>query len=127
MRRFAAERREKRGLGKPATFNFRRGRFLVKRPSRRDRIRAKLREFKEELRRRRHEPTDGQGQWLQQVVTGWFDYHAMPTHSARRAGRPLAPPSPHPPSVALPTLRRLTHPRWEPGAGMLHAGLCAGA
>ena len=58
--RHAAARRARRGLGKPETFNFlgftfvcgksRRGRFLVERKSRRDRMRAKLREIKEELR-----------------------------------------------------------------------------
>ena len=60
--RYAAAEREQRGLGKPETFNFlgftficgksRRGSFLLKRKTRRDRMRAKLREIKEELRRR---------------------------------------------------------------------------
>ena len=50
--RFAARDRKRRGLGKPETFNFlgftficgksRRGKFLVKRKTRRDRMRAKL-------------------------------------------------------------------------------------
>ena len=58
--RFAADRRAQRGLGKPETFNFlgftfvcgasRRGRFLIKRKTRRDRMRAKPRELKEEMR-----------------------------------------------------------------------------
>ena len=62
--RFAAERRARRGLGKPETFNFlgftficernSRGQFLVKRTTRRDRMRATLRRIKEELRRRMH-------------------------------------------------------------------------
>ncbi|WP_456802628.1 reverse transcriptase domain-containing protein [Bradyrhizobium sp. USDA 4474] len=57
--RFAAERRAHRGLGKPETFNFlgftficernRRGQFLVKRTTRRDRMRATLKRVKEEL------------------------------------------------------------------------------
>src|ERR687898_212495 len=77
-------------IGKPETFNFlgftfvcgksRRGRFLVERKSRRDRMRAKLREIKEELRRRRHQPIPAQGKWLRQVVTGFFAYHAVPTN-----------------------------------------------
>jgi group II intron reverse transcriptase/maturase len=89
--RQAAANREKRGLGKPETFNFlgfafisgksRRGSFLVKRKSRRDRVRAKLSEIKEELRRRMHQPTPEQGQWLKRVVTGFFNYHAVPTNS----------------------------------------------
>ena len=30
---------------------------------------------------RMHQPIPAQGQWLKQVVTGWFDYHAVPTNS----------------------------------------------
>src|SRR5215475_3642124 len=58
--RQAADRRDQRGLGKPETFNFlgfthicgrsRHGKFLLKRKSRRDRMRAKLKEIKEEMR-----------------------------------------------------------------------------
>src|ERR1700694_2441705 len=94
--RFAAERRAQRGLGKPETFNFlgftficernSRGQFLVKRTTRRDRMRATLRRIKEELRRRMHEPIPEQGAWLKQVVRGFFAYHAVPTNgSALRA------------------------------------------
>ena len=90
--RFAAMNRARRGLGKPETFNFlgfthicgrsRRGLFQLKRKSRRDRMRAKLRAIKEELRRRMHEPIPQQGQWLRQVVRGYFAYHAVPTNVA---------------------------------------------
>ncbi len=90
--RFAAANREKRGLCKPETFNFlgftficgrsRRGSFLLKRKSRRDRVRAKLREIKEELRRRMHRPIPEQGNWLAQVIRGFFAYHAVPTNFA---------------------------------------------
>jgi group II intron reverse transcriptase/maturase len=62
--RFAAANRKQCGLGKPETFNFlgftficgksRRGFFLLKRETRRDRMRAKLRMVKEEMRRRMH-------------------------------------------------------------------------
>ena len=45
-------------------------------------MRAKLQEIKEELRRRRHQPIPQQGQWLRQVVRGYFDYHAVPTNIA---------------------------------------------
>ena len=89
--RQAAIRRAQRGLGKPETFNFlgftlicgksRQGRFLLKRRTRRDRMRAKLREIKEELRRRMHESIPEQGKWLRQVVAGFFNYHAVPTNS----------------------------------------------
>ena len=48
--------------------------------TRRDRMRAKLTEIKEELRRRMHQPIPEQGQWLAQVVRGFFAYHAVPTN-----------------------------------------------
>ena len=89
--RHAAQNRERRGLGKPETFNFlgftlicgksRRGNFQLKRKSRRDRMRAKLQEIKEELRRRMHRPIPETGKWLSQVVAGFFAYHAVPTNS----------------------------------------------
>jgi hypothetical protein len=50
------------------------------RKTRRDRMRAKLKAVKEELRRRMHEPIPKQGAWLQQVVRGFFAYHAVPTN-----------------------------------------------
>jgi group II intron reverse transcriptase/maturase len=89
--RHAAVDREKRGLGKPETFNFlgftficgksRGGKFLVHRKTRRDRLRAKLKEVKEQLRQRRHQPIPEQGKWLRQVATGHFAYYAVPTNS----------------------------------------------
>ena len=88
--RYAAERRARRDLGKPETFNFlgfthicgrsRQGVFQLKRQTRRDRMRAKLRALKEELQRRMHEPISLQGKWLRQVVRGYFGYHAVPTN-----------------------------------------------
>jgi RNA-directed DNA polymerase len=76
--------------GKPETFKFlgfthicgqsRRGKFLLKRRTRRDRMRAKLTEIKKELRRRMHQPIPEQGQWLAQVMRGFFAYHAVPTN-----------------------------------------------
>src|SRR5437868_4840099 len=65
--RFAAENRERRGLGKPETFTFlgftftcsktRRGKFQIKRKSRRDRIQAKLQAIKQELQRSMPQPS----------------------------------------------------------------------
>src|SRR5205807_2828859 len=88
--RFAAENRRRGGLGKPETFNFlgftficgksRRGKFLVKRKTRRDRMRAKLRMIKEEMRRRMHWPIPNQGKWLRHVIAGYYNYHAVPTN-----------------------------------------------
>ena len=54
--------------------------FQLKRKTRRDRMRAKLQEIKEELRQRMHQPIPEQGTWLRQVVTGYFAYHAVPTN-----------------------------------------------
>src|SRR6202048_1168823 len=89
--RHAAANRERRGLGKPETFNFlgftficgksRRGKPLLKRKTRRDRMRAKLQAIKQELRQRRHQPIPVQGKWLRQVVKGYFNSHAVPTKS----------------------------------------------
>lgn len=89
--RFAATGRKQRGIGKPETFNFlgftficgksRQGHFLIKRKTRRDCMRAKLKEVKEELRWRMHQPVPEQGRWLKQVVSGFFAYHAVPTNS----------------------------------------------
>jgi RNA-directed DNA polymerase len=90
--RFAAQNHEERGLGKPETFKFlgyvlicgksRRGAFLIRRKSRRDRMRAKLLEIKEELRQRMHRPVPETGRWLAQVVAGYFAYHAVPTNGS---------------------------------------------
>jgi RNA-directed DNA polymerase len=89
--RFAAERRERRGLGKPETFNFlgftficdktRAGKFQIKRKSRRDRMRTKLTMIKEEMSKRMHQPIPDQGKWLWHVVQGYFNYHAVPTNA----------------------------------------------
>ena len=89
--RHAASNRRRRGLGKPETFQFlgfvficgksRRGRFLVTRKSRRDRMAARLREIKEGLRQRLHQPIPETGSWLAQVVAGYLAYHAVPTNS----------------------------------------------
>lgn len=86
--RFAATNREKRGEGKPETFNFlgfthicgktRKGYFTVKRQTMRKRLRAKVKAVKMELRRRLHEPIPQQGAWLRSVVLGHFRYYGVP-------------------------------------------------
>src|SRR6202795_2483754 len=88
--RHAANNRKQRGLGKPETFNFlgmsficgksRGGKFLLKRKTRRDRMQAKIKEVAGELRRRMHQSIPEQGKWLKQVITGFFNYHAVPTN-----------------------------------------------
>ena len=164
--RFAAERRQRHGLGKPETFNFlgftficgktRQGKFQIKRKTRRDRMRAKLRMIKEELWRRMHQPIPDQGEWLGRVVRGYFNYHAVPTN-----GRALDVFRHHVTDLWRRTLRRrsqkdrmtwarmtqladawlpkpiilhpwpsvrfaVTHPRWEPYAGKPQVRFCAG-
>jgi hypothetical protein len=89
--RHAAANRMQTGLGKPETFTFlgfificgksRRGAFQLQRKTRGDRMRAKFREIKEQLRKRMHEPIPEQGRWLKQVVSGFFAYHAVPTNA----------------------------------------------
>jgi len=164
--RHAAANRETKGLGKPETFNFlgftflcgksRRGNFLLKRKTRRDRAVAKLKEVKDELRRRMHLPIPWQGMWLRQVVTGFYGYHAVPTnfsalaafriHVTRLWRRALRRRSQKDGSTwarieklahdFLPKPRILhpwpsvrfavKHPRWEPYAGKPHVRICAG-
>jgi hypothetical protein len=69
------------------------GKFLVKRASRRDRVRAKLKEVKTELRRRMHRSIPEQGGWLKQVVTGLFNYPCSADQWSRTVG---LPPRDHP-------------------------------
>jgi group II intron reverse transcriptase/maturase len=86
--RFAKERRRKRGLGKPESFNFlgfthisgqsRRGRFQIQRRTLAQRFRAKLAEIKVELRRRMHLPVPVQGAWLRSVLLGHYRYYGVP-------------------------------------------------
>ncbi|MGH8566393.1 MAG: group II intron reverse transcriptase/maturase, partial [Gammaproteobacteria bacterium] len=86
--RHAALDRRKRGDGRPETFDFlgfthicaktKRGRFKLKRITISKRMRAKLQEVKEELKRRRHRPVPEQGQWLASVVRGHLAYYAVP-------------------------------------------------
>jgi RNA-directed DNA polymerase len=88
--RFAADRRKRRGQGKPETFTFlgftficgksRNGSFLMQRKTRTDRMRVKLLEIKEQMRKRMHASIPVQGMWLKSVVTGFFAYHAVPTN-----------------------------------------------
>ena len=164
--RFAAERRQRCGLGKPETFTFlgftficgktRAGKFQIKRKTRADRMRAKLKMIKEEMWRRMHQPIPAQGKWLRYVVNGYFNYHAVPTNAhALHVFRH------HITDLWRRTLRRrsqkdrmtwermtqlvddwlpkpiilhpwpsdrfaVTHPRWKPYAGKPPVRLCAG-
>ena len=95
--RFAAERRQERGLGKPETFDFlgfthicaktRDGHFWLAHHDPK-RMRAKLHEVKTSCMRRRHQPIPEQGRWLGSVVRGHFAYYAVPGNIARGIGIP---------------------------------------
>jgi RNA-directed DNA polymerase len=164
--RKAEENRKRRGLGKPETFNFlgftficgksRHGKFLIKRKSRRDRVRAKLQAIKQELRRRMHQAIPAQGKWLKQVIRGYFNYHAVPTNrraiasfrdeiarewwrrlNRRGQRRPIVwecmkkladdwLPQPHILHLWPNQQFAVRHPRWEPYAGKPHVRFCAG-
>jgi group II intron reverse transcriptase/maturase len=164
--RFAAENRKRRGLGKPETFNFlgftficgksRRGKFLIQRRTRRDRMRSKLKEIKQALRRRMHQDIPTQGKWLVQVVKGYFNYHAVPTNrhtlvvfrdEVTQAWRRTLSRRSQKGYVAWEQMKSIaaawlpkpkvlhrwprerfavTHPRWEPYAGKPHVRFCAG-
>src|SRR5215831_10431531 len=86
--RFAEENRKRRGEGKPETFDFlgfthisgknRLGRFAVRRLTIRKRMRSKLRDIKQQLRPRLHDPVRQTGAWLRSVVQGYFNYYAVP-------------------------------------------------
>jgi RNA-directed DNA polymerase len=137
--RYAAERREKRGQGKPETFNFlgfthycgttRKGAFTIKRKSIAKRMRAKLQEIKTQLRLRMHNSVVEVGGWLRSVVRGWFNYHAVPgnvncldqfrTQVQRLWRRVLRKRSQKGRCWTWERLRRLTD-RWLPKAQILH-------
>lgn len=94
--RFAARNRRKRGLGKPERFDFlgfthccssnRSGGFQILRLTLKKRMRATLLAIRDELKRRRHESVHVAGQWLTQVVRGYFNYHAVPGNLIRLGG-----------------------------------------
>ena len=86
---FAIKNRQRRGEGKPETFNFlgfthicvkkrSNGMFTVLRQTIRKRMQAKLNEVKAELQRRMHEPIPELGKWLQAVVRGHIRYYGVP-------------------------------------------------
>ena len=47
------------------------------------RMAAKLKQIRQTLRRRLHEKTKGTTEWLQAVVRGYYQYHAVPHNVAR--------------------------------------------
>ncbi|MCP5113467.1 MAG: RNA-directed DNA polymerase [bacterium] len=92
--RYAAERRNKRGEGKPETFNFlgfthicgrsrQKGYFTVHRKTIGKRMAAKLKDIQQKLRQRMHASPEATVKWLISVVRGYFQYHAVPGNEHR--------------------------------------------
>ena len=91
--RYAEAQRNKRGEGRPETFDFlgfthccaktRQGRFKLLRLTVKKRLRATLAAIRATLKRRRHEPIDQVGAWLSKVLRGYFNYHAVPDNLKR--------------------------------------------
>jgi RNA-directed DNA polymerase len=92
--RYAAERRKKRGEGKPETFNFlgfthicgrsrQNGYFTVYRKTIGKRMAAKLKDIRQKLRQRMHDSIEETKKWLIAVVRGYFQYHAVPGNEER--------------------------------------------
>ncbi len=86
--RFAAQDRDRRGRGKPETFNFlgfthscgtnQAGRFEVRRQTMRKKWQAKLKEVYATLRSQMHSPIPEQGCYLQAVMRGHIQYYGVP-------------------------------------------------
>jgi hypothetical protein len=121
--RFAHAQNRKRGLGKPETFNFlgfthicgvsRRGRFLIHRKTRRDRLQAKLKALSHELKKRLHQPVRATGLWLRGVVQGHLNDFGVPLNDAASKPIPGIPPTTlrgcdvTPPLIALSLFARI--------------------
>ena len=86
--RHAAKQHERRGEGKPETFDFlgfthfctrsrKWGSFVIGRKTIKKRMRAKLKAIKMELRQRMHDPIATTGSWVKQVLQGHLNYYAV--------------------------------------------------
>jgi group II intron reverse transcriptase/maturase len=90
--RFADRDRRGRDDGKPETFNFlgfthacdktRKGKFIVLRQTIRERLRAKLQEVKQWLRKHLHDSVRRVGEHLRRVVAGYYRYYGVPRNSS---------------------------------------------
>ena len=119
-------------------------------------MRAKLKMIKAEMWRRMHQPIPAQGKWLGRVVRGYFNYFAVPTNgraldvfrhhvtnlwrrTLRRRSqkdrttweriKKIASDYLPQPKILHPWPQQrfaVTHPRWEPRAGIPLARFCAG-
>ncbi|HEX9871209.1 MAG TPA: reverse transcriptase domain-containing protein, partial [Candidatus Tectomicrobia bacterium] len=88
--RFAAERRQRRAQGNPATFDLlgltpicsqtRNGKFTVRRKTMAQRLRQTRQAVKDTRRRPLPWPLPQQGAWLKRVRLGHYRYDAVPRH-----------------------------------------------
>jgi hypothetical protein len=136
--RFAAVDRRKRGEKKPETFTFLgfthhcgtspRGLFMVWRQTANKRMVAKLKQIKQKLRRRMHEPLNQIGTWLRSVSQGFYQYHAVPgnlramntfRHRLRRMWRGTLRHRSQRPNVSWERIAPLFD-RWLPAPRVLH-------
>lgn len=86
--RFASKDRESRGQGRPETFDFlgfthicgttKAGRFKLKRKTMSQKMRRKIAELKQEMRRRLNNRIPEVGQWLRKVLLGHYRYYGVP-------------------------------------------------
>jgi hypothetical protein len=92
--RYAAKRRNERGGRRPETFNFLgfthfcgtkqgTGYFVIHRKTMGKRMAAKLKEIRATLRQRLHQSLADTIKWLQSLVRGYFQYHAIPGNEVR--------------------------------------------
>ena len=89
--RYAAERRKKRGEGKPESFDFlgfthlcsrtRKGGYFLKRKTKSKGQRKTLQDIKASLRKQMHTPLHQTGTWLRRVVQGHGNYFGVPGNS----------------------------------------------
>lgn len=89
--RFALERRKRHNKQRPETFEFlgfthicgesRAGKFQLQRHTSKKRMTRKLKEVKDELRKRMHHPVPEVGQWLASVLRGHINYYGVPLNS----------------------------------------------
>ena len=86
--RHAVRNRKTWGLSAPETFDFlgfthisgktRKGKFMLRRHTSKKKMRTKLHNVKDDLKRRRHQSISEQGKWLGSVVRGHCNYYAVP-------------------------------------------------
>jgi RNA-directed DNA polymerase len=97
--RSAEQDRKRRGEGEPETFDFlgfthisgktRNGSFAVKRHTIGKRVRGSWQKSSSNSQRM-HEPVAATGKWLNSVVQGYFNYHAIPGNTDTPPRVPLS-------------------------------------